>query len=80
MTSSNLVGCCDRQVGRLLALEDAAGVDADLTIRIRDAGSVAHQAAGLDELAILIDRGQRMASRQCDELFAPAVEEADRGR
>ena len=38
MTSSNLVGLLDRQVGRLLALENPAGIDADLTIRIRNAG------------------------------------------
>ena len=29
----------DRQVGGLGALEDAAGIDADLTIRVRDVGS-----------------------------------------
>ena len=45
MTSSNLRRLHDRQVGGLLALEDAAGIDADLTPRIRDAGSVAHQPA-----------------------------------
>src|SRR5258707_12847364 len=33
----------DRQVRRLGALEDAAGIDARLTKRIRDVGSVAHQ-------------------------------------
>ena len=38
----------DRQIGRLLALEDATGVDAGLTIGIGDVGSVAHQAAGFD--------------------------------
>ena len=36
----------DRQVRGLGALEDAAGIDADLTIRIRNVGSVAHQPAG----------------------------------
>ena len=46
MTSSNLVGCCDRQIGRLGALENSAGVDAALAIRIRKVGAVAHQAAG----------------------------------
>ena len=30
-----LVDCIDRQVGGLRALEDAAGVDADLTLRVR---------------------------------------------
>ena len=46
MTNSNLLGLHDRQVRRLLALEDTAGIDADLTIRVRNAGSVAHQPAG----------------------------------
>ena len=46
MTSSNLVDCMHRQVRRLLALEDAADIDADLTIRIRNVGTVAHQPAG----------------------------------
>jgi len=35
----------DRQVGRLGALEDAAGVNADLTMRIRNVASVTHQPA-----------------------------------
>ena len=35
MTSSNLVGLHDRQVGGLGALEDAAGIDADLAMRLR---------------------------------------------
>ena len=42
--------------------------------------SVAHQAAGRGELAILEDRGHRVAERQCGELFAPAVEEWHRCR
>jgi hypothetical protein len=29
----------DRQVGGLLALEDAAGIDAELAIQVRDVGS-----------------------------------------
>ena len=51
----------DRQVGGLLALENPAGVDAGLTVRIRKAGSVAHQAASRGELAKLVDRGHRVA-------------------
>ena len=75
MTSSNFGRLLDRQVGRLLALENPAGVDADLTVHVRKTGSVAHQAAGRGELAILIDRGHRVAQRQCGELFALAIEE-----
>ena len=52
ITSSNLVGCMHRQVGRLLALEDATGIDAGLLVDIEDAGSLANQAAGHDRLAV----------------------------
>ena len=75
MTSSNLGRLHDRQVGRLLALEDAAGIDAGLTIRIRDAGPVAHQAAGRSKFAQRVDRWQRVAGCQRDNVFAPAGEE-----
>jgi uncharacterized protein YprB with RNaseH-like and TPR domain len=36
----------DRQIGRLGAVEDFAGIDASLTITVRVVGSVAHQPAG----------------------------------
>ena len=52
MISSTLVDLLDRQVGRLLAVENAAGVDADQTEAFRIIASVAHQAAGRGELAI----------------------------
>src|SRR5271157_4596044 len=45
-----------RQVGGLGALEDAAGIDADLTIRVREVGSVAHQPAGCDNITGVIGR------------------------
>src|SRR5688572_20648499 len=61
-----------RQVGRLLALENPAGVDADLPVTVRNTASVAHQTTGRGELAVLENRGHRMAERQCGELFAPA--------
>src|SRR5262249_4114189 len=38
-----LRGLLDRQVSRLLALENPAGIDADLAIGIGRAGSIAHQ-------------------------------------
>jgi hypothetical protein len=41
-----------RQLGRLLALENPAAIDADLTERIGNIGSVADQAPGRDELSI----------------------------
>ena len=69
----------DRQVRRLGALEDAAGVDAGLTIGIRDIGSVAHQPADLGIGARCICRGDPMMRRQVDQLDAPAVEEGVAG-
>src|SRR5262249_32445677 len=43
-----------RQVLGLGALEDAPGVDADLTIRIQNIRAVAHQPADFDKLALAI--------------------------
>ena len=52
----------DRQVGGLRALEDAAGIDAGLTPRIRQVRSVAYQPAGFGEThAPYISRGLRSA-------------------
>src|SRR6266545_5058554 len=72
-----------RQVGRLVALENPAAVDTDLTVRVRQTAAIAHQAAGGGKLAVLEDRGHRVADRQCGELLAPAIEQsiiADRQR
>jgi len=54
----------NRQVGRFLALENAANVDADLTVRVRNAVSIADQATGHDVLAIWVHRGHRVAPRR----------------
>ena len=62
MTSSNFDRLHHRQVRGLRALEDAAGIDADLTIRIRNVASVAHQPAGLGIFAPAnMSRGPRGA-------------------
>src|SRR3984893_12887435 len=66
----------DRQLGRLRPLQDAAGIDADLTPSIRDVASVAHQPAGFSHKAICICRGDRVARRQIDQLDKSAVEKA----
>ena len=70
ITNSNLVGCIDRQVGGLLALENPAGVDAGLAICVGNARSVAHQAAGFGRLTQGIDRRHPMVRRQRNELYA----------
>ena len=69
-----LRGLLHRQIGGLLAFEDAVGVDADLAKLVRIVGPIAHQAAGRGELAIRTDRGNRVPERQCAELSAPAEE------
>src|ERR1700732_1783140 len=56
-------GLLDRQIGRLLALENPAGVNADLTVLTSKTASVAHQAAGRRELVIREDRGHQVAER-----------------
>ena len=45
MTRSNLVGACDRQVSRLLALEDAIDVSAGAPVLIGQIPPVGDQAA-----------------------------------
>ena len=75
MTSSNLVGLLHRQVGRPLALENPPGIDANLAIGVRYAGSVAHQAAGHDPLALAIASRQCIAIRQGDDLLSLGVKE-----
>jgi hypothetical protein len=59
----------NRQITRLLAFEDASGINAGLTVCIGNAGRVAHQAAGLNELAIRGNRRERMAGCQRDNPF-----------
>src|SRR5262245_66420228 len=70
----NLHRLLNRQVGGFLTLENAAGVDADLTVRVRKAVSIADQAACYGVLAKWVHRGHRVMRGQCDELLVPAVE------
>src|SRR5262249_15687311 len=49
------------EVGRPLGLENAAGVYASLTVRLRKTACVTHQAASNSEVARLVDRGHRVA-------------------
>src|SRR5215467_6738735 len=54
----------DWQVGWLLALENPPGVDANLSIRVREAPTIAHQTAGRDELTQRVNSRQRIARRR----------------
>src|SRR5260370_10838853 len=65
----------DRQIGRLGAVEDLSGVNADLAIDRSEARSIADQAAGSGEFSPLVRRRNGMARCQRYELLAPAVEE-----
>ena len=64
-----------RQVGGLLALEDAAGIDANLTKRVCNVGSVAHQPAGCHKFTDRIRRRNPVARRQGGKLHAAGSEE-----
>src|SRR5947208_5416960 len=51
----------DRQIGRFFALEYASGINACLTMRLKKAACVTHQATRDSEVARLVDRGNRVA-------------------
>src|SRR5207244_1180276 len=67
-------GLHDREVSRLLAFENAPGVDAGQTICIRNNTSVAHQTTGGGERSVLEDRWNAVAEGKCAELRGVAVE------
>src|SRR5580692_2821452 len=54
----------DRQVGGLFAPEDPTGIVSDLTVRIRQAASIAHQPASRGKLAQIVNRRNRMTRRR----------------
>src|SRR5207253_768046 len=62
----------DRQVGGLLALEDAPGIDADLMERVHNVASVAHQSADFGKFTQRKCRGKRMAHCQRGEMHPSA--------
>ena len=64
-----------RQVGWLGALEDAAGIGADLVKHLGDVGPVAHQSAGRDKITVRKSCWDSFTHRQSGKLRAAAVEE-----
>src|SRR5262245_49057980 len=46
-------GLLHRQIGRLFALEDAADIAARNAMRVRKAGAVGHEAAGIGKISIV---------------------------
>ena len=59
-----------RQVGGLLALEDAIDIAGRAPVLIDDVRPVGDQAAAGDEVAFVVDRGQPVPGRQRDDQFA----------
>src|SRR5262245_31014211 len=64
----------DREVSRLLAFENAPGVDAAQMICVRGIASVAHQTTGGGKLSKLVDRWNAVAEGECAELRGVAAE------
>jgi len=64
-----------RQVGGCGATEDSADIDAGLAVYVEAIGPVTDQTDGLRKIAPLINRGNLMASRQCNELVEMAGKE-----
>src|SRR5262249_16668875 len=54
----------DRQVGRFLALENSADIDARQAIHVSQTTAIAHQSAGRDKLTKLEHCRHRLAQRQ----------------
>ena len=59
-----------RQVGRLLALEDAIDVAGGAPVLVDEIGPIGNQAAAGDEVAFEVDRGQLVPGRQRDDQIA----------
>src|SRR5262245_49678522 len=70
ITNSYLVGFWHRQVGRLLALEDAVDIACRAAVEAGHIHPVGHQAAGGDKMTVGIDRGQLVSRRQRDDVVA----------
>jgi hypothetical protein len=62
----------DRQFGRLFPFENAPDIAAGEAIGIGNARSITDQPANVGKLAQVVDRRERMARRQPDQLIAPA--------
>ena len=63
-----------RQIGRLLRLEDSAGIDASLAVRLPEIAAIAHQPAGDRKVAGLRYRRHCMANRELGKLMTAVSE------
>src|SRR6476620_6496062 len=64
----------NRQIGGLLAFENAPRIDADLAKRTGKVASIAHEPAGRGIGAAIVDRRKLVARREFDDLIASAEE------
>src|SRR5262249_23291766 len=71
----NLCGLYDRQVAGLFALENATGVESDLSVLFYQARSVTDEPARHHELTERVHGRNRMACRKCNNLLDPTVKE-----
>src|SRR5262245_52036603 len=67
-----------RQIAGLLTAQNAAGIVAELAIKLRDVGPVAHQSAGVGKVTLEIERGYPMLRGQRYDLHPLAGKEAAR--
>src|SRR5437016_14133112 len=65
----------DGKVGRLFALQNAAGINSNLTTRVGKTSSIAHQPTSFDIVTHRINSGNCMARRQCRKLNTSTIEE-----
>jgi hypothetical protein len=68
----------NRQIGRLGAFDDAAGIDGGLAKNVRNAGPVTHQQAGHDRIVDKVASGHAVACCERGQLRAAAGEIAVR--
>ena len=67
ITSSNLVDCSARQIGRLGTIEDAIDVTGRAPILVDEIRPVGDQTAVRHEVSIRVDRRQAMPGRRRDD-------------
>src|SRR5262249_38721342 len=67
-------GLHNRQVDGLFALEDFTNVSASLPVGLPKVRAIARESAGFSVLVQIVDRGNRVARRQCNELIPPGQE------
>src|SRR5262249_43427617 len=65
----------DRKVAHLASLEDARNIGAGLSVAVREACAVAHQATVPHECLLLVDGWEGMLCSQRHDVVAAAVEE-----